>query len=51
MEALNFFEKAARILAVTHGRNSEFVMQLSDRIQEAHAEAAHLRPIYDNNDD
>jgi SET and MYND domain-containing protein len=51
LEALNFFEKAAKILAVTHGRNSEFLTQLFDRIQEAHAEAAHLRPRYDDNED
>lgn len=51
MEALNFFEKAAKILVVTHGRNSEFVTQLFNRIQEAHAEAAHLRPRYEDNDD
>lgn len=51
LEALNFFEKAAKILAVTHGHNSEFLTQLFDRIQEAHAEAAHLRPRYDDNED
>nr|ABR16570.1 unknown [Picea sitchensis] len=51
LEALNFFEKAAKILTVTHGRNSEFLTQLFDRIQEAHAEAAHLRPRYDDNED
>jgi len=50
MDALNFFEKAAKILVVTHERNSEFVMELFDRIQEAHAEAAHIRPRYDDDD-
>ncbi|XP_057816340.1 histone-lysine N-methyltransferase ASHR1 isoform X1 [Cryptomeria japonica] len=50
VEALKFYSKAAEILAVTHGHNSEFVRELFDRIQEARAETSHLSASHDHYD-